>query len=114
MKNIRQFYWRTPGYDKPVGKLIYDCEQDQYTIEVFDIEHSILPLMLRTIVESNNNPLTGNLAKQWIQARVEPPDRANISDILRCVGITYYDTFQLLLYHNGRACYDKLYLEEIL
>lgn len=113
MKNIRQFYWRIPNCDTPVGKLTFNREQDQYTIEVFDVDRKLLPISLLAIADNNRNPLTGSLAKQWVGSRVEPPDRANISDILRCVGIAKYDTFELLLYHKGRAVYDKLYLEEI-
>lgn len=110
---IRQFYWKVPDYDQPVGKLIYDITKNEYTIEVFNVERRYLPLSLIAIVDNNRNPLTGKLAMQWIQCRVEPPDRANIRDILECAGMSTYDEFGLLVYHRGRATYDKLYLEEI-
>lgn len=109
----RKFYWYTEGYNEPVGKLIYDLETKQFTIESFDLDRKILPLHLAVLLECNRNPLTGSLADQWVQCRVEPRERVNISDILKCAGLQTYDVFGLLLYHNGRSVYDHMYLKEV-
>lgn len=111
--SIRKFYWKYPNIQEPLGILTYNTENKQFTIEVLDVEYNILPISLAAIKDGGKNPLSGKLANQWVASRVEPPDRANISDILKCAGLLTYDVFGLLLYHNGRAVYDKLYLEEI-
>ncbi len=54
--STRQFYWKTPGYDKPIGKLTYDADTNSYVIEGFESEFDHLPLSLRAIVEFHRNP----------------------------------------------------------
>lgn len=41
-----------------------------------------------------------------------PPDRQNIGEIMRKVGMQYYDEFPLLVYIGGRCCQDENYLVE--
>lgn len=112
MKDVRVFVWMLPGVAEPVGKLTYTYSHDSYKIEAFESQRAILPPMLLDILD-NCNPLEGAVAKMWIEARVEPPERPNMPDILKCVGVPTYNVFELLLYHEGRAVYDKLYLREI-
>lgn len=111
--SIQKFYWKRPEVAEPLGILTYDTMNKQFTIEVLDVDRKLLPISLAAIRDNNRSPLSGELANTWVASRVEPPDRANISDILKCAGLITYDVFGLLLYHNGRAVYDTLYLEEI-
>ena len=110
---VRQFYWKVPNFDKPIGKLTYDIDSDIYTIEVFDVDREYLPFYMTAIADFQNGHLTGDMARSWVASRVEPPERPEISDILKCAGLKSYSVFGLLVFHKGKACYDKMYLEEI-
>lgn len=49
----------------------------------------------------------------FVQARICPPGRHNISSILRNAKLKEYDEFGILLWNEGRSTIDNMYMSEI-
>ena len=47
---------------------------------------------------------------RWVQSRIVPYSRQNISEILRANGMDSYEEQKLLLKNEGRNCQDEFYL----
>lgn len=57
--------------------------------------------------------INSEISLMWVKARIVPPDRQNIGDILKDLGMEFYDEFKLLTYNNGLSSQDDYYIEEI-
>lgn len=50
---------------------------------------------------------------RWVAARIVPPNRQNIADILNDCGLSEYDEFGLMLATEGRGQMDKYHIKEL-
>lgn len=50
---------------------------------------------------------------RYITDRIVPPERQNISDILKEMGKKAYDPFEMLVWCGGKSCMDDTYIEQI-
>ena len=50
---------------------------------------------------------------RWVSARIVPPNRQNIADILNDCGLSEYDEFSLMLSTEGRGQMDKYHIKEL-
>ena len=69
-----------------------------------------MPAILAILYEQGRRYLSSYWTNRAIAARVIPPERQNIRDILDIVGVQEYDATALLLFAEGRCCQDGDYL----
>ena len=94
--------------------LTYDEENDIYSIYVpKTVKSEDLPAIPALLVMKGIREIEDKWARRFVQERVVPPNRQNIGEIMRQVGMTYYSEFPLLLYTSGRCCMDDFYIREI-
>ena len=56
---------------------------------------------------------TGREGFEWIRDRVIPPNRQNINEILKKIGIDEYNELAIFLYAKGKFVSDTFRIEEI-
>ena len=71
-----------------------------------DICGDDLPLIPYCFTQKGVFELDDAQCRMFVKERVVPPNRQNIGQIMRVVGMTYYNEFQLLEYVSGRCCMD--------
>lgn len=73
----------------------------------------ICQLYLHFLRSKGDYDLDEKRSLMFVKARVVPPDRQNIGQILREIGAKYYSEFAILDYTSGKCCRDNFYIEEI-
>lgn len=68
------------------------------------------PLMLSSFAQKGERTVNSYWSRIWVQQRIIPTDRQNISQILRDNGLKSYDEYALLMLSNGRCEQDDYYL----
>ena len=68
------------------------------------------PLLLSTFAKRGECSINSYWSKVWVQQRIIPTDRQNISTILRDNGLKEYDEYTLLMLSMGRCAQDDYYL----
>lgn len=102
------------GKDEECAILTYDDESDQYAIRIpKGIDCNRLPAIPAILAQKGVYDIDDRFARRFVIERIIPPDRQNIGEILRVVGLSYYQEFPLLMYCSGRCCMDDFWLEEI-
>lgn len=96
------------------GILIYDEEKEIYHVRIYrDHDINDMPAILALSAQQGDYDLDEKRSLMFVKARVVPPDRQNIGQILREIGAKYYSEFAILDYTSGRCCRDNFYIEEI-
>lgn len=92
----------------------YDEEKDEFHISIKQgTRPSELPAIPKVLMQKGVYEIDDKYARIFVKERVIPPERQNIGEIMRKVGITKYNEFALLEYCSGKSCMDDFYLEEI-
>jgi len=71
------------------------------------------PSLIDRAYEKGLNVMMQKDAFRFINARIIPHGRQNIIDIMRSANLRSYDEFGMLMYTQGRATIDDMYLKEI-
>lgn len=97
------------------GVLHYDDKKDQFTIDFDEKADLTNPYASMYITEFAKKGLHigPDLARMWVEDRVIPPDRQNISDILKAHNLSFYTPHDMLVAYHGRCTHDDLYIEKI-
>ena len=97
------------------GILEYDPDKKDFRLFIRrDKKFDVYPILLNeTVYKHNTFVMQPYWANMWVQERIVPPERQNITSILRSVGLREYDEFGLLRCSGGRCPQDKMYLEEL-
>lgn len=104
----------TYGLEDAYAVLSYEEETDQYAIEIPEaVDPYRLPAIPGILARKGIRYIDDRWARQFVKERVVPPERQNIGQIMRQVGMSYYSEFPLLVYCSGRCCMDDFWLEEI-
>ena len=100
--------------DKVLGYLLYYEKADQFYIELpEDANEWETPLLLSSFAKRGQRTVGSYWSRAWVQQRIIPPDRQNISSILKENGLDSYDEFALLSLAEGRCAHDDCYIEAV-
>ncbi|MBQ3663799.1 MAG: DUF2442 domain-containing protein [Clostridia bacterium] len=98
--------------DKVLGYLLYYEKTGQFYIELpGDTDEWETPLLLSSFIKRGQRTVNSYWSRVWVQQRIVPPDRQNISAILKENGLERYDEFALLTLAEGRCAQDDFYIE---
>jgi hypothetical protein len=99
--------------DRQVGTFSYDTERKLFSMHVDSgIPVIDLPLSLEILVHRGNYDIGHDETLRWVRARICPPGRHNIREILSGIGLAEYDEFKILEATAARCDKDGLYLKE--
>ena len=94
--------------------LVYYENHKTFYIELPDgADRWETPLILSSFAERGEYSIDSYWSRRFVQNRIIPQDRQNISQILHDNGLKEYDEFSLLMLSMGRCEQDDCYLEEI-
>ncbi len=113
---LRKFAIKDESYEswEDFAILTYEEDTDQYAIEIPEsVDPDRLPAIPGMLARNGIRSIDDRFARQFVKERVVPPERQNIGQIMRQVGMGYYSEFPLLVYCSGRCCMDEFWLEEI-
>lgn len=97
-----------------LGYLIYYENHKAFYIELPDgADRWDTPMILSSFAERGAYSVDSNWSRIWVQNRIVPQDRQNISQILHDNRLKEYDEFSLLMLTMGRCEQDDCYLEEL-
>ncbi len=71
------------------------------------------PLLLASFARKGETGVNSYWSRLWVQQRIVPPDRQNITQVLRDNGLKEYDEYGLLMLSMGRCAQDDYYLAPI-
>ena len=99
--------------DKQVGIFTYNTDTKQFAMIVdSSIPLEDLPLSLELLVSKGNFEIGHDDTIRWVRARICPPGRHNIREILSGLGLKEYDEFELILATKAKCGNDDLYIVE--
>ena len=103
-----------PGGPDVVGYLFYYENARRFYIEIADgLDYWSAPPLFDWYVKKGIECMDASWSFRWVSARIVPPDRQNIAQVLRNSGMDSYDEYKLLLYADGRCAQDDCMVEEI-
>ena len=87
--------------------LLYYEKSASYIIEInSDIEEKDLPLILSSFFNKGIYTVDPNWSEKFVETRIIPRDRQNLSSVLQRYGLKEYDTGKLLDLSKGRCAQD--------
>lgn len=96
---------------KDLAYVFYFERAKQFYIELpSDADEWETPLLLSSFVKRGKTTVDAYWSKVWVQQRIIPPDRQNITQILRDNHMKEYDEYVLLTMAMGRCAQDEYYL----
>ncbi|MEG0672187.1 MAG: hypothetical protein RSA29_14790 [Clostridium sp.] len=101
--------------DTPVGDLTYDTAKKEFVFEKYsNIDNrKYLPLGMYSYMNWNLEYIpTSDDIKFWIQERVVPEERQNIDEILKAIGLIYYDSWEICRRTRGMCMEDYFWLSK--
>ena len=94
-----------------VGTLTYDTARKAFAMDVDPgVPIADLPLSLEILVHRGDYAIGHDWAMRWVRARICPPGRHNIREILAELGLDAYDEFGILAATEARCDKDGLYI----
>lgn len=99
---------------KDLAYLLYYEQEKRFYIELpekADVWET--PLLLDSFVKRGETTVNSYWSKLWVEQRIIPPDRQNITEILRDNHLKEYDEYELLMLAMGRCAQDDYYLAPI-
>lgn len=98
------------------GVLEYD-DKDSFVDITFseDAKNHLVeaPPIMEPSLREGKRTLGPYWTKRMITGRIVPPERPNISDILRNLGMKEYDPIEIYIRTKGKTDYDMIELEQI-
>ena len=99
---------------KDLAYLFYYELEKRFSIELLNkADPWELPLLIASFIKDNVTTVNPYWSKVWVQQRIIPTDRQNITEILRDNNLEEYDEFELLMLAMGRCAQDDYYLVPI-
>lgn len=113
MVNIRRFYMKNK--DKKLAVIEYDVDAHKFlrmrlSPKVDKIKD---PLMIAAIAQGGYTEIGPEMTLRWVRERIIPPNRMNITEILRAAKLPEYDELGMFIWHKGKCCQDNMYMEEL-
>ena len=112
---IRKFEIRNEKFnDELEAYLTYDTETDEYKMKLLDDYTGKHPDMtFRILNQQGIIDVPDYITRNWVEHRVIPPDRQGLQGILKEMGMTEYNVFEMLLYNKARNQMDFSYIKEV-
>lgn len=106
---MRKFAIRNERFGKKdVAFLSYDETRKEYEIEVPEATKSgEAPLIIADFIQKNQRKIGKEWSLRWVRARVTPPERQNLGQILKANNMVEYDECKLLVKKQGRSCQEN-------
>ena len=96
-----------------IGILLYYEKKKAFIIELQEnLDEWTAPLLFTALVKKNQYTVPRDVSFLWVQERVIPIGRQNISDILKNHKLASYDEMKLLEISEGRCSQDSLYIKK--
>lgn len=93
---------------KELAYILYYKKSDTYIIEINrECDENDLPLLLSEFYRKGVYTLSPEWSKRFIETRIIPRDRQNLSDILDRYNLKEYNTSKLLELSKGRCAQDE-------
>ena len=87
--------------------LLYFENDKRFYVEWDDgIDLDILPMPFDALAKKGYKYIDSYWSKIWVQQRIVPSNRQNITQILLNNNMDSYDEFELLIIDKGRCCHD--------
>lgn len=100
--------------NKTLGCLLYYEKEKSFIIELVDnLDEWDAPLLLTSFVKENIYTIPRDVSLLWVQERIIPSDRQNISSILSNHRLKEYDEMKLLELADGKCSQDSIYIKKI-
>ncbi len=97
-----------------VGCLLYFEKEKSYVIELAEnLDEWTAPLLFSQQVKLNRLTIYRELSRRWVQERVIPSGRQNISSILANAKLASYDEMRILEQSKGRCSQDQMYISKV-
>ena len=101
-------------YQKKIGYLLYFDKNETFYIELLEnVDKKGMPLIMRHFYEMGIKSVDAYWSKKWVEERIIPKERQNISSIIKDNNLKKYDEYKLLLLGRGRCSQDECCVEEI-
>lgn len=100
--------------DLIIGRLSYNKNTKRFSITVEPNLPADCPIMFSMATRRKLTEFPQSWVDTWINERIIPPTRQNISDILKSAGLKVYDEYGMLMFTQGRCAQDNCYLEEVM
>ena len=102
----------------PIGVLFWEPsdtdEQGRFTLGLSSMcDETALPLSLSFCAQREGRRATPDESRRWVESRIVPEDRHNITEILMANGLARYDEASLLSACKGRSSDDDFLVYEI-
>lgn len=99
---------------KKYGFLYYFPHFKSFYIELMNnLDFWDVPISFDSFIKNKKTTINSFLSLMWVRQRLIPPDRQNISEILKELNLESYDEYSFLISSKGRCVQDNLFIEEI-
>ena len=99
---------------KDLAYLLYYETAKQFYVELPEnADPWQIPMVLSSFARKGETSVNSYWSRLWVQQRIVPSDRQNISQVLRDNGLKEYDEYGLLMLAMGRCAQDDYYLVPI-
>ena len=97
-----------------IGVLLYYEKEKTFIIELQEyLDEWNAPLLFSSLVKRGIYSVPRNLSLTWVQGRIIPPGRQNISSILSTHKLKEYDEMKFLEISEGRCSQDNMYIRKL-
>ena len=80
---------------------------------ISDADIRDIPIWFRREYESGILVVDGDNVEHWINGRIPPPYRQDIRDVLRGLGLSHYDAWEIFKRYKGKSVRDNISIEKI-
>ena len=103
---------------KPIGVLLWEPDEDNkqgaFSLELSSsCDETLIPLSLSFCTRRKGRRATPEESKRWVESRIVPENRHNITEVLMANGLSEYDEVGLLAACMGRSSDDDCLVYEI-
>ncbi len=97
-----------------LGTLLYYQREKTFLVELVDgLDEWTAPFMFSTYARKGIYTIPRDISFLWVQERIIPSTRQNISSILKTHKLKEYDEMKFLELSHGRCCQDRLAIREL-
>lgn len=95
------------------GYLYYDTDTKTFSMRLLPNPPHRPDILFDMLLKQGIIEVPAKIVKNWVDARVFPPERQGIKGILQAMGLSKYDEFDILMYNDGVSHRDSTYLVEV-